>query len=185
MGRTKGVGLVNVRRFTVERAGEEGWSRVLAALPPHVREEVDGAVAVGWYDIASYAKLLRAVDETLGRGDRTVLRALGRYGAEHDFTTIHRVFLRVASPAYVIEKVGSVWARFYDVGRWEIVRQGSNGLTATLYDMDVVDDALCAEQEAYLGRVLELVGAGTVDSRHVACRAKGAAACTWETSWAR
>lgn len=51
-----------------------------------------------------------------------MLEQIGRYEAQHDLTYVHRIFLKLANPAYVIEQLGKLWTRFHDTGYWEVTR---------------------------------------------------------------
>ena len=183
--KTKGVGFSNVKSFTVERYGQDGWEKVLARLTKDEREELASIVAVGWYSLPFYAKLIRVVDQVHGYGDLGLLIQLGRFEAEKDLTTLHRMLLRLASPAFAVEKTAEYWRRFHDTGTWTMSREGDTGLRGVLEGWGCVDLALCRELQGYLMRTLELVGAKNVTCEHVRCRAKGDPACIFVGKWGR
>ncbi|HVH47177.1 MAG TPA: V4R domain-containing protein [Labilithrix sp.] len=183
IAKTKGVGFTNCRAFVLERFGEEGWAAVLATMSPADREDLRAVIPMGWYSLALYARLIRSIEAVYGGGrDMPLLFDLGRYEAEHDLRTIHRVLLRFANPAYVIEKTGELWRRFHDTGTWEVKRQ-PDGLTGVLSDWGYVDEALCVELVGYMGRCLELVGAKNVVMEHPRCRARGDKECRFRGSF--
>jgi hypothetical protein len=180
---TKGVGFINVSMFARERFGERGYAEVLSSLSDEDREALASVISVGWYDLALYARLIRALDRVRGKDDLSLLSDLGRYEAEHDFTTIHRVFLRFANPDYVVEKAFELWRRFHDTGTWIIVRESERRMLGTLEEWGVVDEALCKELTAYLQRLLELTGAKDVRVQHATCRAIGSGSCVFIGTW--
>lgn len=181
--KTKGVGFANCRAFVVERFGEEGWNAVIELLGKSEREELRAIIPMGWYSLDLYVSLIRALDTVHGEGrNMALLFELGRFEAERDLTTIHRVFLRFANPAYVIEKTGELWRRFHDTGTWEIARE-RDGLTGVLTGWGVVDEGLCVELVGYMGRCLELVGAKSVVMEHPRCRARGDKECRFRGSF--
>lgn len=182
--RTKGVSYVHARMFVEHRFGADGWAAVLARLPLRDREEVESVIPVGWYDLGVYARLIRAVDEVHGTGDLALLSQVGRFQAERDFTTIQRMFFRLANPAFAVEKTADYWRRFHDSGTWNVQRVSDAEVTGELRDWGVVDRALCRELTAYMGRVLELVGAKHVIMEHTRCRALGDAQCSYRARWA-
>ena len=181
--KTKGVGFVNVRTFARERFGDEGWSATLAQLSPADREELASVIPMGWYSLPMYARLIRALDALHGFGDLSLVRELGRYEADKDLTTIHRVLLRLANPAFIVEKAGEVWRRYHDTGTWNITREATNRVSGTLDGWGCVDEALCREAAAYMARCLELVGARGVVMEHPQCRAKGESRCFFLARW--
>src|ERR1022692_2806438 len=152
--RTKGIGFTNVRGFTLERfGGQPAWTAVLDKVSPEDREELRAVIPMGWYSLAMYARLIRTLDKVHGSGDLAIVKDLGRYEAEHDLKTIHRVFLRFTNPAFIVEKTSEYWKRFHDTGTWNVTRD-DHGVSAVLDGWGYVDAALCRELVAYLTRVL-------------------------------
>ena len=139
-------------------------------------------VAVGWYDLELYARLIRALDERYGKGDLALLDELGRFEAESDYRGIFRLFFRMASPAYMVEKTADYWRRFHDAGQWAIERRGATAVWGALTSWGV-DEALCRELVAYVKRAIELVGGKDVALEHPRCRARGATRCEYLMSW--
>jgi predicted hydrocarbon binding protein len=181
--KTKGVSFINVQTFTLERYGLDGWVSVLAQLMPEDRRELDAIVTVGWYSLALYARLIRALDIVHGSHDLAMIVQLGRYEAERDLTTIQRAFLRMANPAFLLEKSAEYWRRFHDTGTWVIEREAPTRVRAYLDDWGVVDTALCRELVGYITRTFELVGARNVRLDHAQCRASGAERCLFLGAW--
>src|SRR4051794_17171462 len=122
MALTKGVGFNNVRSFVTDAHGAEGWAQTLALFEGTDREVLDSVVAMGWYDLGLYARLLRAIDARFGDGDLKVALAIGRHAAEKDLTAIHQWLLRLVRPSLSIEPMGKYWRRFHDTGDWAAER---------------------------------------------------------------
>lgn len=184
MAKTKGVSFVNAKAFCEER-GADAWPKVLGVLAEADRDTLQSVLAMGWYDLDLYARLIRAIDEQLGRGDLALLQPLGRFGAERDLTTVQRLFFRLSNPAYAIEKTAEYWRRFHDTGTWVVSRVDGTSVSGTLEGWGHVDRALCAELMGYMPRVIELVGGKDAVMVHPRCRARGAAVCEFVLSWQR
>jgi predicted hydrocarbon binding protein len=184
VARTKGITYLGVRAFVEEGFGSRAWDDVRFRMRANERELLDSVVAVGWYDLATYAVLLRQVDAVVGSGDRGTMRALGRFQAARDLKVYHRVFLRFANPSYTIEKTSELWRRYHDTGSWRVERLAENHASASLLRHGVVDGTLCAAMSAYMERLLELVGARSLQFEHPKCRAEGEPACVFEARWA-
>lgn len=180
---TKGVGFTNVKAFTERRFGDDAWERLVSAMDEADREELRAVISMGWYPLALYARLIRALDRMFGAGDLALIAELGRFEAERDLTTIHRVLLRLANPAFIVEKTGEYWQRFHDTGRWDIRRRSPTSFTGTLSGWGYVDEALCLELESYMVRCLELVGAKNVSMHHPRCRGRGHDDCFFEATY--
>lgn len=181
--KTKGVGFTNVKAFVLERFGDRAWKDLLNALPAEDRTELESIVSVGWYSLALYARLINQIEQRHGKGDFALVEQLGAFEAEHDLTTIHRVFLRMANPAFILEQMGNYWKRFHDTGEWEITRLTDKRAIAHLRGWGHVDTALCRELAGYMRRSFELAGASNVTLEHPRCRARGQADCLFEGCW--
>jgi len=187
VAKVKGVVLLNGREFALARGGQEAWDRVLQRLGPEDRQSLAEAIPVGWYDMGLYDRSNRAIAEALGgegaREREDVMREVGRFAAEHDLKTIHRLFLRLASPAYVIERSAGFWRRFQDSGTWSVVREPPNRMRATLSGWGAQDELTCIRLAAYMFRLFQLVGARNGALERVACRSRGDPACVFQAHW--
>lgn len=179
---SKGTILLHARSFVVGRFGETGWRAVLDRLPADDRQAFSAILPITWYPHEADARLLRAIDDVLGDGDKKLLVELGRFEAEQDLRRIHRMFLRFANPAYVLEKAAHYWSRFHNTGRWTVERK-ENSASGTLFDWNPPDELNCIYLGGYIVRMFELVGARQVLVRHSQCRCRGDRGCTFEGTW--
>lgn len=180
----KGSNMHHMRTFVLREHGADGWERVLGALAPDEAAAVRAVLPVAWYPLATQHLLLRTIDRTLGAGDGELARVIGRYEADQDLTIVHRLFLRMANPAFVLEKAGDYWSRFYEAGTWTVTRgDGGTSARGELREVEPTDELFCLYLEAYVMRMFELVGAKEVRGSHSRCRCRGAEACVFEGRW--
>ena len=180
--RAKGTAFLHDEEYVVKTFGPDVWGEVLAAMTPADVEVRAGIVAVGWYENALLIRSMLAMEQVLHDRDPKIIETLGRYAAEADLTRIHRVFLHMANPAFVLEKSAELWGRFFDTGVWEVTRV-PRGADAVLSGAGVVHEIFCRNLTAYLHRLFELVGAKAVTVRHTECRARGDARCAYVIRW--
>lgn len=159
MGRAKGSNMHHMRSFVLERWGPEGMERVFEALSPDDAAEVRALVPMTWHDLGLQHRLLRVIDEVHGDGDGSLVEEIGTYEADRDLKLIHRLFLRMANPAYVLEKAGEYWGRFYDTGTWEVTRHSPQRATGVLRGCAPFDPLFAVYLHSYIRRLFELVGA--------------------------
>jgi hypothetical protein len=183
VSRLKGTNIVHTRSYIESCFGLEGWATVAAGMSVESRAAVASVVAVGWYPATLHVELLKAIDVELDQKRGALVLRAAEYGAEYDFTRIHRVLFRLASPGFLLERVGDIWTRFYDSGRWSVKRPTPTSAQATLTDFGVVDTMYCAYLGAYFVRLFDLVGAKETKLAHPLCRAKGDAMCRYDGSW--
>ena len=183
MAQSKGIVLVTFKHFVHKRFGEAGWNTLLEALSAADQTELKLAVTIGWYDFFLRVRAVSTMDRVLGQGDGQLIRDWGHFGAESDLTTVQRAFLRLANPAYLIEKAGTYWRRFYDWGEWTVIRDNPCAATGTLAGSPVRDEIYCTELTAYLARMLELAGAKGVEVQHPQCHGRGNPLCVFVATW--
>lgn len=164
VAQAKGSNMHHMRTWVTAR-GESAWAELLSTMSPSDHEELLGLVPVGWYDLELQHRLLRAIDTRFGTGSGSLVRAIGRFEADQDLTIVHRMFLRLANPAYVLEKAGDYWSRFYDTGTWTVRRESKNRASGVLVGIRPFDPFFAQYLEAYIERMWELVGAKSLQVR--------------------
>ncbi|MBI2395614.1 MAG: hypothetical protein HYV09_38970 [Deltaproteobacteria bacterium] len=182
MAQVKGSGFTGIRSFLDER-DPDARQRMRALLSADDAEILEEALAIGWYPIDTYVRVIAAIGPAIGLGSAEGARELGRSSADYDLSKIHRLFLRLANPAYVLEKAGEYWGRFYDVGEWRVTRESPQRAVGELRGFPVPDAAYCEFLVGYIGRMFELVGAKNVRFTHPRCRLHGAEACVFVGEW--
>jgi predicted hydrocarbon binding protein len=183
MARTKGSAFVALKSFVTRRFGYEGWKRFLGRIEPKDRDGIEMPSASEWYDLEIWVRSLHVLKDAFGDEAPGVVYEFGQHEADRDHNTWQRLFLRLANPAFVIEKATEYWRKFCDFGRWEVKRQDGNAATATLAGVPVADALYCEELTGYLKRLFELVGAKNVQVEHARCRSRGDESCVWRGSW--
>jgi hypothetical protein len=183
LANTKGINFVNVKAFCDERFGHGAWARVLHAMCADDRAALALVAPEGWHDLALYARLIRTLDATLGRGDLGLIQPLGRYQADRDLSGVFRLVFRFASPIRAVEEASRYWDAMHDSGVWHLRRESDSVVSGVLEGWGVVDRALCLELGGYMPRVIELSGGNDARMIHPKCRANGEASCYFEMSW--
>jgi hypothetical protein len=183
MARVKGGVILKAREYALATGGEAAWQRVLEQLDPADRLAMAEIIPVGWYDMALYDRSNLALARAFGGEPAEVMSAVGQFAAGHDLHTIHRMFLRLASPAYVIERSAGFWRRFQDSGTWTVVRTPPNRVRATLEGWGSEQELTCIRLGAYMFRLFQLVGAKNGSLERVACRTRGDPACVFDARW--
>lgn len=179
--RMKGIGFANVKSYVLNRQPPGSWAKVLEALDPDDASVIDTSVAVGWYEVSLFAKLLYAVDDVCGRGDLALMRDIGAYEADSDMSRILRIFFRVLSPSHIFTAEAHLWRHFQDTGSWSWTKV-PGGVDATLTGW-VIDDALLEELAGYLSRMLEFTGGRHVTVRYRIPSLNGVRGCAFEYRW--
>ncbi|MGZ3426762.1 MAG: hypothetical protein ACXVCV_08950 [Polyangia bacterium] len=180
----KGSAYLSTLAFVETHFGTAAKERVLARLSEEDRAILGHApLAIQWYPLAPFPRLLRAMADELGRGDLGIVTERGTWAAVQDMRTVHRVLLKFVTPQWVIDKGMKIWPNFHTSGRWETKREGDKGARASLHDLGVVDEAMCASLKGWILGLLQLAGIKHATVDHAECRALGAATCVFQISW--
>jgi predicted hydrocarbon binding protein len=187
---TRGQNPRSALAFVNHQGGAFHLARVLERLSPDDRAVLgvdgsEGARPVGaddWIPFVVQARLLRAIDAVLGRGDLTLLPEVGRFMANRDIPSLFRPLLRAGKTGWIITVATRVWRMYHSHGAWDVHR-AKESVLATLVDHPEVDEAFCATFLGWLEGALEVSGGVDVRGEHVVCAARGARNCVFTVSW--
>lgn len=116
----KGSAYLSTLAFIESNFGAGAKERVLSRLSAEDRGTLgQSPLAIQWYPLGPFPRLLRAMDEELGRGDLALITTRGTWAAVQDMKTVHRVLLKLVTPQWVIDKGMKLWPNFHSTGHWE------------------------------------------------------------------
>ena len=159
--KVKGANIINWRTF-VDRQGNDVWSAMISSLTPSDRDELMGLNSMSWYEVSLQNRVLEALVEHLPGSENEVLMRLTEFEARQDLTVVHRMFLRMANPAFMVEQGARLWGRFYDRGKWTSERV-ENGARSSLSDFGHIERIFVPYLGHYFLNAFTLVGAKDAD----------------------
>ena len=164
--------------WTRELHGEPGIKKLRAQLQPATRAIVDGNVLKSsWYPFEAFVDLTVSIDKLFGKGDLALAKELGRYGAEANLKTIYRLFYKLGSVKWIIERAAAVWRTYYDSG-YLAVRNSQGVVELMITDFATPHRAHCLSVLGWAERSAEMSGAKVSKSVETTCRLRGDAVCT-------
>jgi predicted hydrocarbon binding protein len=178
----RGQTLVNASAFCSERFGEEGWQRVREALPPQSADVFENADRGSWYDLDIYTEVLDTITHVLGDGDLRIMEKLGYYAAEQDLTKTMQLFVRVATPAFLMRGYAQLWGRYHSTGTWRVEKEGPCRLRARLSGWDS-SEAACVSVGSFIERFVQLVGGHNARVMRTKCASRGDSQCEYICEW--
>jgi hypothetical protein len=121
-GHSKGGGIINVIGVVRDRMGAEAFAALVATLPAATQALINRRIlAVEWIAIADMLPLTEKFFTDWCGGDEAKLIDQSRESCRRDFNTLYRFFLRVLSPAYVLQRTAQIFHTYTDMGDLAIV----------------------------------------------------------------
>lgn len=128
----KAAGFITVSELLREAASPDDWRDYLAALPPDIAKLVEHPpFPSAWLPSRVFFTMLDIAGQKLMRNDPQRAFELGRQQMRRDLTGIYRIFIRIASPQYVIERAAKIWGTYTrNAGEFRVVEKGDRNTTA-------------------------------------------------------
>ncbi len=185
MANVKGSALASRVSWVQLGHGAAGTDKLLAACSPPLREAIASGVKMArWYPFEQFIELNEVIDRVFGRGDLSLIRQLGRHGADANLTTIYRLFYKVGTPHWILGRAVRLWSAHYDSGYLEVVNRGNNHATMLrIRGFETPHTIHCISVLGWAERSIELSGGKRVESSETQCRTRGDEVCQIEATW--
>ena len=181
---SKGFTLQSALAWVDEKHGADGRARLLAALDDEARAILSGHVlASAWYPFRVQVGIYEAADRLWGAGDQALCWQIGRFTAEYEATTIHKLFLKLARLDTWLKVAGTMWGRYYSAGRLEVGEFGDGRGEIEVRDFHPISRAFCHDLGGWFWRTAEMSGMKGVEVRHESCLLAGDAVCRYRATW--
>jgi hypothetical protein len=182
---SKGFTLQSALAYAEARhGGAAARERLLATVDDASRAVLSGHLLAGsWYPFRVQVATYEAIDRLWGRGDFALCWDVGRFTAEVEATTIHKLFLKIARLETWLRVAGTLWGRYYSAGTLDVgeFRDGHGELAVR--EFHPISKAFCHDLGGWFWRTAELSGHTGVHIDHAACVLDGAPACRYVATW--
>ena len=164
--------------------GGGGLTRLLAQCSPELRATIErGVQKAAWYPLSQFIELCEVIDRVFGTGDRTLVRELGRHGADANLTTIYRLFFKVGTVHWILGRAVRLWSAHYDTGYLEVMTRGPKSAVARVRGFATPHPVHCLSVEGWCERSVELSGGRGARVTETKCRNRGDDLCQMELTW--
>jgi len=181
---SKGFTLRGAMGFVGAKYGPGSMDQVMALADPELREALTGLIhPSAWYPFRFQVGLYEAIDRAFGRGDFALCREIGRYTAEAEANSFHKVLIKLASLKSWLKVAGSMWGMYYSLGKLSVVAMGEAGGTMSVTSFHPISRAFCEDLSGWLQKTAEMSGKKGVVITHTQCLLDGAQACLYRATW--
>jgi predicted hydrocarbon binding protein len=162
----------------------ERYQAILDRLQPATRALADSRLLKNeWYPFDAFVDLVEAADAVVGDGSLALSRTLGAHAAEVNLPTIYKLFYKVGSPEYILNKAATLWSVHHDTGSAKLVRLEPNHVEYQIHGFERPHRALCLSLQGFIEKSLELTGVDDVQVHERQCAAEGAEYCAFQGRW--
>ena len=180
----KGSAVAATYNWVVKNHGETGWNKILSLLGRKERKPVTGRILVGrWYPFETFVALLRAIDDTYGKGDNKLLVTLGKFSCEDGLSTVYRFFYKIGSPNFIISRAAKVWSSYYDPGDMKVKKNEKGHAIVELRNWPIPRKEHCVRVKGWIIRAIEMSGGKEVQVKEVKCQCEGDRICRYDMKW--
>lgn len=164
--------------------GAAGIERLAAQCSPELRANLEaGFDKATWYPFEQFVELNLVIDRLFGAGDLSLIKQLGRFGADANLTTIYRLFYKVGTTHWILGRAVRLWSAHYDSGTLEVLTRGPKTAVLRIRDFATPDKAHCLSVSGWCERSIELSGGENVRISEPLCRISGDDLCQLECVW--
>lgn len=180
----RGTGPKAIVTFVSTTFGPQALERIRRELDPQALNIVDeGPLVSEWYDLAAFERLIAVADRLFGNGDGQLAFEMGRFSAHFGMGTVHKIFLKIGSPDFILNRAADVWQRYFNAGRLEVTRVKPNHFRLALVDFGYVSQIFCLRISGWMQGVTELTMGPSGKAMHTRCHRKGDPHCEWDLTW--
>jgi hypothetical protein len=162
----KGTAIEILPKFVEDRFGPGSLKEWISVLPEEARREFsDGILSFRWYPLKTILVVptLR-VCQLFYDGDTRGALDIGRFSAEYALKGIYKVFLKVRSPEFLIDRASRILPTYYRPSAMEVVEASEGRCTLRVTDFQEMDEVIELRIKGWIEKAGEIAG-----GRNIAC----------------
>ena len=108
---------------------------------------------------------------------------MGRQGSDDALTTVYRIFYRLGSPSFIIQRAPLVWKNYYSEGTFVVPKVTAVSAVARVTDLCMPHQGVCTRISGWIQRTMEHSGGREVRVVHPQCTLAGGPHEEWDVNW--
>lgn len=182
--KSKGYTIKGALNFVESRFEKDGLERLVENLSDDLKKEVLKTIIPSeWYPFKFQVEVYEKIDKLFGLGNFEFCKEIGKYTAEYEISTIHKLFLKVGSPDTIFKFGSLLWGRYYNKGKLEVKSLSKFYAEAYVKEWHPISKAFCIDLIGWMEKTLQLAGANSVYLKHSECFLDGFEHCKFEGVW--
>lgn len=177
MLQVRGAALYARRKWVREHHGQEALEALIPELSAYGRMLMRSDIDKGaWYNYPVFIELGEVLDRRFAAGDLKLNIELGRWGAVENTPNIFKMFIRLGSPEWVMNKAAKLWREHFTEGTAAVTHETTDrgGVAEVeVTDWPVPHLALTYSVLGFSIGAIEMSGAKNVTGEMIACPSLG------------
>jgi hypothetical protein len=179
----KGLSLRNYPHVLASLRGPQAVDRMMSLLPEDLRNGLrHGKItATQWYPVSYKRELHRAGSRATG--EPFLARTMGYEMTLRDLNGIYRAFMRLASPAHVLQAGSRIFSTYLRPGRYRVVEMRDGFVRVEFSECYGFDESMWLDVAGGCEAVLEAAGARSVRLHIESGGREGSPTCSAVAWW--
>ena len=190
-GNAKGSVFIYAKEFILETHGKELWNKIIEPLNEEEKLICNSELSPHeWYPVFLLNRVFDSYDKILGNNDKKSIIPIAEYIAEKDLSPVFNLFVNLKDPIFVLENIPSIWNRYFDTGKVNIILSDKENMHYQLSLDELADEsrfsgqAICKYGTAtWVNTALKFVGAENIRIEHIKCRYDSDECCVSDVKW--
>ncbi len=176
---TKGADVMSLRKILRER-GAAVEKAFQDRLTPELQEVYRGIVATSWTPVEQQMAIYQAAAQTLFPGLDEPMARLGHALAQQTFTGMYRIFFRIPSISFIMQRVAMVWRSYYNLGEAMVENVQPKRVDFVVRDFPQLPYPMLEVAKGHSRCILEMTGAKMIQ---ITLDTHDPQAWRWRLSW--
>lgn len=171
----KGTAVKSIKEF-VESKYKAQYNNWIQTMPESSQAIMNNSIfANNWYSMKDAAvEPTKAIAKMFYNNEikKAALEA-GHYSAEVGLKGVYKIFVRIASPNYIMERAGRIFTSYYNPSELSVTNNHSNGLTLNITKFPEPEEVIEYRIAGWCERALEFTNCKNVKANITKSLAKG------------
>ncbi|NLI97398.1 hypothetical protein GX441_01915 [bacterium] len=187
MGFMRGTNSIFLKKWLVEKYGQETFEQISAKISPKAREMLESADPNKWYETSLTKEIYDAIDKKLHSSNPDALIDFGRFSAEMSVKGFLRYLTRLLTVQQLFKRAEAFWKSYNKGGgiRTDEITEENGRKKTTVYVSGTsgIGAQGCKVLEGYIEVLISRTGVHDIVVKKKTCVNKGDKDCSWDVSW--
>lgn len=157
----KGAAVETIPKFVKSKFGDEGYRKWLDSLPAETRKQFEFMILSSkWYPLKEMlVEPTIKICDLFYQGNINGAVEQGRFSAEHGLVGIYKVFIKLGSPGFIIDRASTIMSSYYENSAIEVMEKGDKRIRLHITKFDEPSKVVENRIKGWIERALEMSSA--------------------------